>query len=72
MRKGTCAYQGIRNVSFSESFAYALNALINQKDALIDQKGQYLEFDLYPRGGYSSQNALANITLLKTFGSSII
>ena len=24
-QKGTCAYQGVRNVSFSESFAYVLN-----------------------------------------------
>ena len=23
--KGTCAYQGVRNVSFSENFAYVLN-----------------------------------------------
>ena len=46
MRRRTCAYQGVRNVSFSENFAYALNEwpLLGTNQSHIQNLVKYLRW----------------------------
>ena len=66
IRTRTCAYQGVKNISFSEKFAYVINEW-----SLFDNKNQTDQINLNGTEIISSNDEKLFIQQLPHFGSKI-